>query len=104
MVFRQLIDMPHQHRTGLRGAKWQHKNVPKGLTIFALPNHHRRRLRTSNRIEQAIQQEFKRRTIKFRVFPSEVSLERLFSTALVENDKRSAVDTKAHFKWECQDT
>jgi transposase-like protein len=48
-------------------AGWLEKNVPEGLTVFALPDHHRRRLRTSNPIERAIQQELKRRTVKVSV-------------------------------------
>ena len=84
-------------------AEWLEKNVPEGLTVFALPEHHRRRLRTSNPIERAIQQELKRRTVKVRVFPNEESLERLTTAVLVEIDERWAVDTKAYIKWECQD-
>ena len=84
-------------------AQWLEENVPEGLTVFALPEHHRRRLRTSNPIERAIQQEIKRRTVKVRVFPNEEALERLASAVLVEIDERWAVDTKAYIKWECQD-
>jgi putative transposase len=84
-------------------AEWLEANVPEGLTVFSLPEHHRRRLRTSNPIERAIQQELKRRTVKVRVFPSEESLERLTTAVLVEIDERWAVDTKAYIKLECQD-
>ena len=84
-------------------AGWLEENVPEGLTVFALPGHHRHRLRTSNPIERAIQQELKRRTVKVRVFPNEESLERLVSAVLVEIDEKWAVDTKAYIKWECQD-
>ena len=77
--------------------------MPEGLTVLSLPEHHRRRLRTSNPIERAIQQELKRRTVKVRVFPNEEALERLASAVLVEIDERWAVDTKAYIKWECQD-
>ena len=84
-------------------AEWLEENVPESLTVFTLPGHHRRRLRTSNPIERAIQQELKRRTVKVRVFPNEDSLERLVSAVLVEIDERWAVDTKAYIKWECQD-
>lgn len=84
-------------------AQWLEENVPEGLTVFALPEHHRRRLRTSNPIERAIQQEIKRRTVKVRVFPNDEALERLASAVLVEIDERWAVDTKAYIKWECQD-
>ena len=65
--------------------------------------HHRRRLRTSNPMERAVQQEVKRRTVKVRVFPNEASLERLVSAVLVEIDDRWAADAKAYIKWECQD-
>jgi len=84
-------------------AQWLEENVPQGLAVFALPEHHRRRLRTSNPMERAVQQELKRRTSKVRVFPNEASLERLVSAVLVEIDDKWAADTKAYIKWECQD-
>ena len=84
-------------------AAWLEDNVPDGLAVFTLPEGHRRRLRTSNPMERAIQQEIKRRTQKVRVFPNEKSLERLVSAVLVEIDDKWAADTKAYIKWECQD-
>jgi len=84
-------------------AQWLEENVPEGLAVFSLPEHHRRRLRTSNPMERAVQQELKRRTSKVRVFPNEASLERLVSAVPVEIDDRWAADTKAYIKWECQD-
>ena len=84
-------------------AAWLEEAVPEGLAVFALPEHHRRRLRTSNPMERAVQQELKRRTVKVRVFPNEASLERLVTAVLVEIDDRWAADTKAYIKWECQD-
>ncbi len=84
-------------------AEWLEENVPEGLTVFALPGHHCRRLRTSKPIERAIQQELKRRTAKVRVFPNEDSSEHLISAVLVEIDECWAVDTKAYIKWKCQD-
>ncbi len=84
-------------------ATWLEENVPEGLAVFTLPEHHRRRLRTSNPMERAVQQELKRRTAKVRVFPSEDSLLRLVSAILVEIDEKWASDTKAYIKWECQD-
>ena len=77
--------------------------MPEGLAVFALPEHHRRRMRTSNPMERAVQQELKRRTVKVRVFPGEDALERLVSAILVEIDEKWASDTKAYIKWECQD-
>ena len=58
-------------------ADWLEKNVQEGLAVFTLPEHHRKRLRTSNPIERSVQQELKRRTAKVRVFPNEDSLMRL---------------------------
>lgn len=84
-------------------AGWLEENVPEGLAVFSLPEHHRRRLRTSNPMERAVQQELKRRTSKVRVFPNDASIERLVSAVLVEIDDRWAADTKAYIKWESQD-
>jgi transposase-like protein len=84
-------------------AAWLEENVPEGLAVFSLPEHHRRRLRTSNPMERSVQQELRRRTVKVRVFPNEASLERLVSAVLVEIDDKWAADTKAYIKWECQD-
>lgn len=84
-------------------AHWLEENIPEGLTVFVLPGHHRRRLRTSNPMERSIQQELKRRTVKVQVFPNEESLERLVSAVLVEIDDKWAADTKAYIKWECPD-
>jgi len=84
-------------------AAWLEENVPEGLAVFTLPEHHRKRLRTSNPMERSIQQELKRRTVKVRVFPGEDALLRLVSAVLVEIDEKWASDTKAYIKWECQD-
>ncbi|PIP97116.1 MAG: hypothetical protein COW75_08230, partial [Rhodobacterales bacterium CG18_big_fil_WC_8_21_14_2_50_71_9] len=83
-------------------AAWLDENVPEGLAVFALPEH-RRRVRTSNPMERAVQLELKRRTVKVRVFPGEDALKRLVSAILVEIDEKWASDTKAYIKWECQD-
>jgi putative transposase len=99
-----LTDLVASYRdTALTLASWLEENVPEGLAVFTLPEHHRRRLRTSNPMERAVQQELKRRTVKVRVFPSEDSLRRLVSAILVEIDEKWASDTKAYIKWECQD-
>ena len=49
-------------------ADWLEKNMPEGLTVFALTENHRRRMRTSNPMERAVQQEIKRRTQKSECF------------------------------------
>ena len=76
--------------------------VPDGLAVFTLSEHHRRRLRTSNPTERAVQQELKRRTVKVRVFPNDQALLRLVSAVLVEIDETWACDNKAYIKWECR--
>ncbi len=89
--------------TASRLAAWLEENVPEGLAVFTLPEHHRKRLRTSNPIERSVQQELKRRTVKVRVLPGEDALLRLVSAVRVEIDEKWASDTKAYIKWECQD-
>jgi transposase-like protein len=64
-------------------AEWLEANVPEGLTVFALPRGHRRRLRTSNMLER-LNEEIKRRTSVAGLFPSEASALRLVSAVLME--------------------
>ena len=64
-------------------AEWMETNIPEGLTVFALCERHRRRLRTSNVIER-LNRELKRRTRVATLFPNEASLLRLVSAVLVE--------------------
>lgn len=99
-----LDDLVTRYRDAAPGlADWLARDIPEGLTVFSLPEHHRRRMRTANPVERAIQQELKRRTVKVRVFPNEAALERLVSAVLVEIDEQWQVDTKAYIKWECRD-
>ena len=99
-----LAELVASYRDSTPGlAKWLEENVPEGLAVFTLPEHHRKRLRTSNPIERSVQQELKRRTVKVRVFPGEDALLRLVSAVLVEIDEKWASETKAYIKWECQD-
>jgi putative transposase len=64
-------------------ATWLSGSVPEGLTVFALPAAHRRRLRTSNLLER-LNKEIKRRTRVATLFPNEASLLRLVSAVLME--------------------
>ncbi len=99
-----LADLVADYRdTAPKLAAWLEQNVPEGLAVFSLPDHHCRRMRTSNPMERGVQQELKSRTVEVRVFPNEASLERLVSAVLVEIDEKWAADTKAYIKWECQD-
>ena len=62
---------------------WMETAIPQGLTVFAFPPAHQRRLRTSNPLER-INQEIKRRTRVASIFPNDASLLRLVSALLAE--------------------
>ena len=80
-------------------AFWLEHNIPEGLTVFTLPPAHWTRLRTSNPIERALQQEIKRRTCKVRVFPNDASLERLVTAILVEIDEKWRSSQVPYLTW-----
>lgn len=58
-------------------------NIPESFTVFALPEAHRRRMRTSNGIER-LNREIKRRTRVASIFPNEASLLRLVTAVVIE--------------------
>src|SRR5215218_4525191 len=64
-------------------AEWLEQEVPEGLSVFALPAGHRRRLRTSNMLER-LNEEIRRRTRVAGLFPNEASALRLVSAVLME--------------------
>ena len=66
-----------------RLAAWMEANLPEGLSVFALPESHRRLLRTTNSLER-VNKEVKRRTRVATLFPSEQSCLRLVSAVLME--------------------
>lgn len=86
-----------------RLAQWLEHNVPEGLAVMTLPAHHRRRMRTSNPVERAVQQEIKRRTQKVRVFPNRKALIRLVSAVLAEIDEDWATTDRVYINWNTQD-
>jgi len=67
-------------------AAWRDVAIPEGLAAFTLPEHHRKRMRTSNPSERSIQQQLERRTVELRLSPDNASLLRLVTAALVEID------------------
>lgn len=67
-------------------AAWLEANIPEGLTVFALPPEHRRRLRTTNPLER-LNEELKRRTRVATLFPNEASLLRLVTAILQETSE-----------------
>ena len=64
-------------------ADWIETNLPEGLAVFALPEAHRRRLRTVNALER-LNGELHRRTRVATLFPNEASLLRLVSAMAAE--------------------
>ena len=64
-------------------ADWIEENIPDGLTVFDLPEAHRRRIRTTNPLER-LNREIKCRTRVATLFPNEASLLRLASALLIE--------------------
>lgn len=64
-------------------AKWAEHALPEGLTILDLPEHQRRRLRTSNAVE-IVNKEIKRRTRVATLFPNEASCLRLVTAVAME--------------------
>jgi transposase-like protein len=79
-----LVKFLDRHReTAPKLAQWAEKALPEGFTVFSLPASHRRRLRTTNLLER-VNEEVKRRTRVARLFPNEVSCERLATAVLME--------------------
>ena len=64
-------------------AAWAETNIPEGLSVFQLPEEHRKRMRTTNMLERQ-NKELKRRTRVAKLFPNEASLLRLVTAVLVE--------------------
>jgi len=66
-----------------RLAQWMQTNLPEGFTIYRLPVHQRRRLKSTNMLER-LNKEIKRRTKVATLFPNEKSLLRLVTAILME--------------------
>lgn len=73
----------HWRKVSAKLADWMEANLPEGFSVFALPEHQRRRLRTSNMAER-IHQEIKRRTRVAGLFPNEASVLRLVTAIHIE--------------------
>lgn len=77
-------------------AAWAEENLPEGFSIFAFPEAHRRRLRTSNACEN-VNGQIKKRTRVVGLFPNEESLLRLVTGVLIEISETWET-TKAYLK------
>lgn len=64
-------------------ADWMETNLPEGLAVMSLPDHQRRRLRTSNAAER-LHREIKRRSRVAGLFPNEASVLRLVTAIHIE--------------------
>ena len=64
-------------------AAWMEQAVPERLVVFAYPEEHRKKLRTTNLCER-VNRELKRRTRVVSVFPNARSCERLVTAVLME--------------------
>ena len=67
-------------------ADWMEANLPEGFSVFALPEHQRRRIRTSNMAER-IHRDIKRRTKVAGLFPNEASVLRLVTAIHIETSE-----------------
>jgi putative transposase len=84
---RQLSLAVEKYRdTAPKLSAWMEGAVPEGLSVFALPSSHRRKLRTTNMLER-LNKEIKRRTRVATLFPNEASLLRLTSAVLIETSE-----------------
>lgn len=64
-------------------SKWMEEALPQGLTVFSLPGHVQKKLRTSNGLER-LNKEIARRTKVATLFPNTEALLRLASAILME--------------------
>ena len=73
-------------KSASRLADWLEKNIPEGLTVFAFPASHQRKIRTTNGLER-VNREVHRRSQVVSIFPNESACLRLISAILMEIDE-----------------
>jgi putative transposase len=73
-------------KSASRLAEWLEKSIPQGLTVFAFPKAHQRKIRTSNGLER-VNREVHRRTQVVSIFPNDAACLRLASAILIEIDE-----------------
>lgn len=80
-------------KTQPRLATWADENLREGLSVFNIPENHRRKMRTSNLAERQMK-EIKRRTKVVGVFPNSASLIRLAGALLIEQNDQWQSDKR----------
>lgn len=88
-------------KTASKLAEWLEKNIPEGLTVFAFPIAHQRKLRTTNMVER-LNREIHRRTSVASIFPSEKSCLRLISALLIERDEEWQVFGRVYLTFQVE--
>jgi putative transposase len=81
----QLVEKYRERQPRL--SQWADENLPEGLSVFHVPENHRRKLRTTNLAERQMQ-EIKRRTKVVGVFPNPEALLRLVGAMLIEQEEQ----------------
>lgn len=69
------------------------------LTVLDFPEHHRRRLTSTNMVER-LMEEIKRRSRVVGVFPNRASCDRLVGAVLIETDEKWQVEKRPYFNME----
>lgn len=77
------INIDKYEKKASKLAAWMRDNISDGFSVYLLPKHCQRRLRTTNMVEN-INKQIKRRTRVASLFPNEASLLRLASAILIE--------------------
>lgn len=80
-------------------AKMLREGLEESLTVLDFPEHHRRRLHSTNMLE-SLMKRLKARTKVVGVFPNRASCERLVGAILVEVDEAWAVEPASYFGME----
>jgi putative transposase len=68
-------------------AVWVEENIEECLTVYAFPESHRKKLRTTN-ISERLNEEIRRRVTVIRVFPSNDSMMRIVSSECMDASER----------------
>lgn len=87
------INIDKYSTTAPQLSKWMENNIAEGLTVFAFPAEHSKRIRTNN-VSERLNKEIKRRTRKVGIFPNEASCLRLVTAIVMEISEEWLVSKK----------